>query len=478
MIGSTVSHYRVLRSIGVGGMGIVYLAEDTRLSRKVALKFLPPIIAQEPSARARFLREAQAASALDHPNVATIYEIGDWERQLFIAMAFYEGETLRERLERGPLAVPEAAAILGQLSTGLAAAHRAGIVHRDLKPANIMLTRDGQVKILDFGLAKIMSDSARTATHLTNPGTVMGTVAYMSPEQAQGAEVDARADVWAVGVMAYEMFAGRLPFNAENPTAALLSLVTDTPPALGAVRPDIPHELASVVERALEKSPEHRTVTAEAVVAAVSTWQARSSAPSAGSGRIPSVSGRWIAASALLLLAIAVALGWFVRQGSQARWAREQALPEIERLVEQEQYVAAFGLANEAKRYIGTDPIWNRLDPIISRPLSVITSPPGSVDLACLRLTVDFAIEVGTLSPVEIRVLLIRMGAARALGAGALLEDSTRPYLMETSVPVLEQAGLSMTSPAAADTYREVAGELLAATRGREISAHGRPLRG
>jgi eukaryotic-like serine/threonine-protein kinase len=169
LIGTTVSHYRVLGSVGVGGMGIVYLGEDTRLNRKVALKFLPPATAQDPHAKARFLREAQAASALDHPNVATIYEIGDWEQQLFIAMAFYDGETLRQRLERSTVTVSEAAAILLQLATGLAAAHHAGIVHRDLKPANVMLMRDGPVKILDFGLAKMVSDSALTAT-MTGPG--------------------------------------------------------------------------------------------------------------------------------------------------------------------------------------------------------------------------------------------------------------------------------------------------------------------
>jgi dienelactone hydrolase len=378
MIGTTVSHYRVIGSLGVGGMGIVYLAEDLRLNRKVALKFLPPATAEDLDARVRFLREAQAASALDHPNIATVYEIGDWNRQLFIAMAFYEGETLRQRLDRGPLTVPEAAAILLQLATGLASAHRAGIVHRDLKPANVMLTRDGQVKILDFGLAKIVSDSAVTVTLVTTPGTVLGTAAYMAPEQAQGAEVDARADVWALGVMAYEMFAGRLPFKSGNATTALLSVLTDTPPALGEVRPEVPDELTRLVHRALEKSHAERTLTADAVVSAVSAWQRRSPAASEPTALAGAPSRRWIVAAAVVVLAIASAFGWFVRQGSRARWAREQAVPEIERLVEQEQYVAAFGLANEAKRYIATDPIWNRLDPIISHPLSVTTTPSGA----------------------------------------------------------------------------------------------------
>jgi serine/threonine protein kinase len=294
MIGSTISHYRVLGSGGVGGMGIVYLAEDTQLNRKVALKFLPPAIAQDPHARGRFLREAQAASALDHPNVATIYEIGEWDHQLFIAMAFYEGETLKQRLERGPVTVSDAVSILLHLATGLAAAHHAGIVHRDLKPANVMLTHDGQVKILDFGLAKVMSDSAQTALRMTGPGTTIGTVAYMSPEQAQGAEVDARADIWALGVIAYEMLAGRLPFKTENAAAALLSALTDVPEPIRDVRAEVPEEIATLVNRALEKSRERRIVTADAIAAALSAWQVHSSAEGVTAGPGTAPSRRWL----------------------------------------------------------------------------------------------------------------------------------------------------------------------------------------
>src|SRR5262245_25452635 len=173
MIGTRVSHYRVARSIGAGGMGLVYLAEDERLNRKVALKFLPPAIAQDRDARVRLLHEAQAASALDHPNVAAVYDIDEWNGQLFIAMPYYEGETLRQRIDRGPLSVEEAARIAGQIAAGLAATHRAGLVHRDLKPGNIMLTNDGQVKILDFGLAKSLSDP-EAMTRMTKAGTAVG----------------------------------------------------------------------------------------------------------------------------------------------------------------------------------------------------------------------------------------------------------------------------------------------------------------
>src|SRR4029077_11944971 len=174
-------------------------AEDERLHRKVALKFLPAAIAQDAHARARLLREAQAASALDHPNLATVYDVGEWNDQLFIAMPFYDGETLRQRIERGPLPVYDAARIAEQMAAGLAAAHRAGIVHRDLKPANVMLTRDGQVKIVDFGLAKVVSETQATAARMTAAGTTVGTVAYMAPEQATGHDVGARADIWAFG---------------------------------------------------------------------------------------------------------------------------------------------------------------------------------------------------------------------------------------------------------------------------------------
>src|SRR5688572_23787459 len=219
--GTRLGPYEIVAPIGAGGMGIVYLAEDTRLHRRVALKFLPPSVALDPHARARFLREAQAASALDHPNIATVYEVGDWNDQLFIAMRYYEGETMRQRIERGPLSIPEAVGAAGQIAAGLAAAHRAGIVHRDLKPANLMVTRDGQVKILDFGLAQVFSSAEVTVPRLTDPGMAVGTIAYMAPEQATGETVDARADVWALGVTLFEMLTGGLPFTGKSAPAMM-----------------------------------------------------------------------------------------------------------------------------------------------------------------------------------------------------------------------------------------------------------------
>jgi eukaryotic-like serine/threonine-protein kinase len=219
MIGTTVSHYRILSHIGAGGMGTVYLAEDTNLKRHVALKFLSPATIHDPEAAARLLREARAASALDHPHIATVYEIGDHTGQQFIAMAHYEGETLAARVARGQMPVREAARILAQLGDALDTAHAAGIVHRDLKPSNLLLTLTGQLKVLEFGLAKI--ETGETATQLTAAGSTVGTAAYMSPEQAAGEPVDARSDLWSLGVVAYEMRTGQPPFNGTSALAII-----------------------------------------------------------------------------------------------------------------------------------------------------------------------------------------------------------------------------------------------------------------
>jgi len=380
MDGTTVAQYRIVRRLGAGGMGVVYLAEDTRLNRRAALKFLPPSAAGDAHAASRLLREAQTASALDHPNVATIFEVGEWQGQSFIAMAFYEGETLKERLDRGALPVDEAIAILQKIATGLAAAHRAGIVHRDLKPANTMLLADGQVKILDFGLASVVSDRADTMTRLTQPGTVVGTLGYMAPEQINGAEVGPAADVWALGVIAYEMLTGRTPFSGHNAGAAALALMTVTPEPLNAVRADVPEQLAHLVAEALEKMPERRTLTAADFLSRLEGSRGHSVAtPALAPVQRSSRPGTArLAIAAAVLLAIAVPIVYFVRQSSQARWAREQALPEIQSLIDQERYVGAFQLAAEAKRHIPTDPAWARIDSIVSRSLSIDTTPPGA----------------------------------------------------------------------------------------------------
>ena len=249
MIGKTISHYKILEELGEGGMGVVYKAEDTKLKRHVALKFLPPDMTSEPDAKERFVQEAQAASALDHSNICTIYEINETDDgQMFIAMACYTGQTLKEKIAAGSLAVEEAVDIARQIARGLSNAHDRGIVHRDIKPANIFVTGDGEVKIVDFGLAKLAGQA-----RLTRTGTTVGTVAYMSPEQARGEDVDQRADIWSLGVLLYEMLTGRPPFQGDHEQAVIYSIVHHEPAPMSQLRSDIPPRLQDVVTRAIQK---------------------------------------------------------------------------------------------------------------------------------------------------------------------------------------------------------------------------------
>jgi serine/threonine protein kinase/tetratricopeptide (TPR) repeat protein len=254
MIGRTVSHYTILEKLGEGGMGVVYKAEDTRLRRTVALKILPREAVADPVAKARLTHEAQAAAALDHSNVCTVYEIGEADGYTFIAMALVEGESLRDRIAVGPLPLDTVLHVARQAGEGLAEAHRRGIVHRDIKPANVMVSENGQVKILDFGLAR-----ADWQSRLTKTGTAVGTVAYMAPEQATGgAEADARTDIWSFGVLLYEMISGRLPFRAEHEQAVLYSILNEAPEPLTAIRTGVPVELERIVAKAMAKRPEDR----------------------------------------------------------------------------------------------------------------------------------------------------------------------------------------------------------------------------
>jgi serine/threonine protein kinase len=254
MIGQTISHYKILERLGEGGMGVVYKAEDALLERTVALKFLPAELTRDPAAKPRFIREAKAASALDHPNICTIYDIDETEdNQLFIAMAYYEGEALRERISRGPLPLDDTADIAVQIALGLAAAHQKNIVHRDLKTANVFITSNGLVKILDFGLAKLSG-----VTQLTGPQTTLGTVSYMSPEQTRGGEVDRRSDVWSLGVVLYEMVTGQLPFKGEFSEALVYSILNEVPTPVTGLRSGIPLEFERIINKCLAKDPDKR----------------------------------------------------------------------------------------------------------------------------------------------------------------------------------------------------------------------------
>jgi serine/threonine protein kinase len=266
VIGEEVDHYRILGKLGEGGMGVVYEAEDTRLSRTVALKVLSPGIIPDQEAKERFVREARAASALDHPSICTVHEISETpDDQLYIVMACYKGETLDKIIERGLLDTEKTVDYASQIALGLAATHRKGIVHRDLKPSNIFITDEGLVKILDFGLAKLIGD-ARSLEE----DALAGTIAYMSPEQVRGEKTGTKSDIWSFGVVLYEMLTGGAPFGGGYKQAVLYSILNEEPKPLKDHRPEIPEHLCRIVERCLQKETDRRFRSFEEVLAELS----------------------------------------------------------------------------------------------------------------------------------------------------------------------------------------------------------------
>ena len=274
-VGELIGHYRIESLIGVGGMGEVYLARDERLGRKVALKLLPDSLTTDETQLNRFKNEARSASALNHPNILTVYEIGAEGNRQFIATEFIEGVTLRASLASGRMNPKAALEIAVQVASALAAAHETGVVHRDIKPENIMLRPDGYVKVLDFGIAKLTEqrpaldhyEVGTTAVLETRPGLVLGTGQYMSPEQARGQNVDARSDIWSMAVVVYEMVSGSPPFRGETPSDCIASILTTEPPSLSSVSADVPIKLESILQKALRKNSDERYQTIEEMLA-------------------------------------------------------------------------------------------------------------------------------------------------------------------------------------------------------------------
>ena len=347
--GQTIAgKYRVVRRVGRGGMGVVYEAEDLRLRRMVALKFLPPGLTADAEARERFVHEARTASSLDHPNICTIHEIDEAEDGgLYIVMACYQGESLKDKIARGALKPDEAVRVASEVADGLAKAHEHGIVHRDIKPGNIMVMSEGPAKILDFGLAKLAGEARMTVA-----GTTVGTVAYMSPEQAGGGEVDARTDVWSLGVVLYEMATGVLPFDRPTDRAVLNAIIHEEPRPVKELRPGFPADLAQVIRKALAKDPSRRYASGREMAADL-----RGLREAMGSRAFPTARRLlfrrrprpvWIAAGALSLTAVAVAVWLLGRPGLAFENRDKLMVADVENLTSDQVFDLALRTAIEA----------------------------------------------------------------------------------------------------------------------------------
>jgi eukaryotic-like serine/threonine-protein kinase len=436
--GRELGPYRIVEELGRGGMGAVYRALDPRLDREVALKILPAEVAADPGRLERFRHEARVLARLDHPNLVTVFSIEEHEGTQFLTMELIGGAPLSELIPAGGMELDRFLDLALGLARGVAAAHKSGIVHRDLKPDNAMVDAEGRVRVLDFGLAKhgggAAESDAATATALgTRPGSLLGTVAYMSPEQAQGREVDARSDVFSLGSVFYEMLAGRRPFEGGSAPAILLRLVGEEPPPLATARPDLPAEVRALVGRCLEKRPERRFSSAVELAEALEAIRAdRARAPDARSRlRRPAL----LLPLTALVVALAAFAAWSVLESRRARWAREEALPEAERLLAEQRTVHAFDLLRRAERRVPGDPLLERLMRQASVDAAVRTEPAGAVVTWRGYREPDEAFRVLGTTPIESTRLPFDQVALRIAKEGfAPIELARPPALMGAGV--------------------------------------------
>jgi len=374
--------YRIIEEIGHGGMGIVYKAEDLQLQRCVALKFLPPHLMDSSELRERFLIEARAAAALSHPNICVIHEVGESEERPYIAMEYVEGETLRDRIKKGPLKPNEALDYAVQIAAGLGEAHGKSIIHRDIKSANIMVTTKGQAKVMDFGLAKLRGGSS-----LTKSQTTLGTVVYMSPEQAQGEEVDSRTDLWSLGVVLYEMLTGELPFRGDRDLSIIHSIIHEEPRPIKQRDPPVPEELRKIVSRALRKNRESRYGAAGEMLKDLKAYETALRAEASGVFNLRSLMKKLRRPAVAIPVAVAVvvlatgAFFFFMHQ-KKVRWARQVAIPGIERMIEANDLwrnmIPPYRLAEKAEAVLGKNARLAELLSKCSLNISVRTEPPGA----------------------------------------------------------------------------------------------------
>jgi serine/threonine protein kinase/dienelactone hydrolase len=386
MIGKQIAHYQITEKIGQGGMGMVYKARDTHLDRSVAIKVLPPEAVADADRKRRFVQEARAASALNHPNIITIYDISQSEGVDFIAMEYLSGRTLAQLIPEKGFQTGDVLKYSIQIADALSRAHSAGIVHRDLKPSNIMVSEDDHVKILDFGLAKLAYREPTTDTEtktlesgetLTKEGTVLGTVAYMSPEQVEAKQVDARSDIFSFGAVLYEMLTGKRAFQGDSTISVMSSILRDHPVPAKQIRADVPREVERILKSCLEKDREARYPSGTELLGDLRALESHLYATT-GSFRRLIQRPRVAIPLSITLLAIFYAGFLVYRHNANVRWARERALPEIERLVMEGNNFAAFDLAKKAEPYISDDPALKRLWPMMSTRISFKTNPPGA----------------------------------------------------------------------------------------------------
>jgi serine/threonine protein kinase len=383
--GKLIGNFRILHKIGEGGMGEVFLAEDLKLGRRVALKLLPGKLSCDPQARQRFFREARSASALNHANIVTIHAVEAAEGLDFIVMEYVQGETLKSRIEQGPLSLAQLLDLGAQVADAVAAAHALGIIHRDLKPSNILITPGDRAKVLDFGLAMQLvplpdtfTTKSASMSRLTDTGLVVGTIPYMSPEQTRGEALDARSDIFSLGCLLYEAATGKRPFSGPSALTVMHEIVTLEPKPPSALRPALPAGFDRVVQRALAKDREQRYARAADLSEALR--QVCTTMAQEGKQKIRS---RVIALAALAALIGLVAALWFYRQQNNLSWAREN-VPRVEELAKAENYFEAYDLAVQVEKFLPKDPTLARLLPLIADELSV-TTDPASADVYLKR---------------------------------------------------------------------------------------------
>jgi len=382
MIGKTILHYKVLEKLGEGGMGVVYKAQDTTLDRLVALKFLPPHVSSSGVDKARFVQEAKAASALNHPNILTIYDFIEDQEQSFIAMELVEGESLKTKVveakeKESQLPISQVLDYAYQIAQGLSKAHEKGIVHRDVKSDNIMVTNDGLIKIMDFGLAKLKGKAG-----MTRAGSTVGTAAYMSPEQIQGDEVNEQADIWSFGVVLFELLTGEHPFHGEHESAMMYSITNEDPKPLTNLRADLPSQLRQIIEQCLQKDRSQRYSAMSQILEEMSKLN-----PSPV-GEISSLSFKAMMSNlkrpvvfvpmVLVLLGLTYLAYSYIAQMGQIDWARQRVVPEIQRLADDLKWSEAFALARKAEKVIPSDSVLANLWPQFSRIVSVNSDPSAA----------------------------------------------------------------------------------------------------